>query len=193
MPASSPSPVPAEGGRRPEPKWDGYRAGLLVSRGGEVVLRSRRGAQMAAAFPEIVRAARQELGEGWALDGEPVVWEGGRLAFERLQRRLASRGARAEQAAKEWPARFVAFDLPHDGDQDLTGWPYARRRAALEELFAGLPAAGPLALCPSTTEAAVAAEWLGWTSAGLEGLCFKRLDERYLPGGSTRCGPRPRR
>ncbi|MFD8599164.1 ATP-dependent DNA ligase [Kitasatospora sp. NPDC059646] len=164
-----------------EPKWDGYRAGLLVGRGGEVVLRSRRGALMAAAFPEIVRAARQ-LGEGFALDGELVVWEGGRLAFDRLQRRLASRGARAAQAAAEWPAHYVAFDLLHDGEQDLARWPYARRRAALEELFAGLPAAGPLALCPSTTDPALAREWLSWTAAGLEGLCFKRLDEPYLPG-----------
>ncbi|MFJ5927573.1 ATP-dependent DNA ligase [Kitasatospora sp. NPDC092948] len=177
-PVSSPD-LPA--GWAAEPKWDGYRAQLATGQGGRVVLRSRRGAQMAAAFPEIVRAARQ-LDEGCALDGELVVWEGGRLAFERLRHRLASRGARAEQAAKEWPAHYVAFDLLHDGEEDLTGWPYWRRRAALEGLFAALPAAGPLALCPSTTEPAVADEWLGWTAAGLEGLCFKRSDERYLPG-----------
>ncbi|MFJ1796823.1 ATP-dependent DNA ligase [Kitasatospora griseola] len=167
-----------------EPKWDGYRAGLLVGRDGRVAVRSRRGAEMAPAFPEIVRAA-QQLGEGCALDGELVVWEAGRLAFGRLQRRLASRGARAEQAAREWPAHFVAFDLLHNGAKDLTGWSYARRRAALEELFAGLPAAGTLALCPSTTDPAVAREWLGWTAAGMEGLCFKRLEERYLPGQRT--------
>ncbi|WP_425268761.1 ATP-dependent DNA ligase [Kitasatospora cheerisanensis] len=165
-----------------EPKWDGYRAQLAVGEGGRVALRSRRGAEMAAAFPEVVRAAQAQLGEGVGLDGELVVWEGGRLAFERLQRRLASRGARAEHAAREWPAHYVAFDFLHDGGQDLSRWPYVRRRAALEELFAGLPAAGPLALCPSTTDPAVAREWLGWTAAGLEGLCFKRLDERYLPG-----------
>jgi ATP-dependent DNA ligase len=66
-----------------------------------------------------------------------VVWERDRLAFERLQQRLARRGAAAAQAAWEWPAHFVAFDLVHRGD-DLTGWPYARRRAALEALFAEL-------------------------------------------------------
>ncbi|WP_404870913.1 hypothetical protein ACI1MP_37280 (plasmid) [Kitasatospora griseola] len=157
-PVSSPV-LPA--GWAAEPKWDGYRAGPLVGRGGRVVLRSRRGAEMAAEFPEIVRAAQEELGEGCALDGELVVWEAGRLAFERLQRRLASRGARVGQAAKEWPAHFVAFDLLHDGERDLTGWPFRRRRAALEELFAGLPTAGPLALCPSTTGPAPATEWLG--------------------------------
>lgn len=27
----------------------------------------------------------------------------------------------------------------------------------------------------------VAKQWLGWTAAGLEGLCFKRLDEPYRP------------
>ncbi|MFI5679954.1 DNA ligase-like domain-containing protein [Streptomyces cellulosae] len=63
------------------------------------------------------------------INGELVVWERDRVAFERLQQRLARRGAAAAQAAPEWPAHFVAFDLVHRGD-DLTGWPYARRRAA---------------------------------------------------------------
>ncbi|MEV7123837.1 hypothetical protein [Kitasatospora griseola] len=70
----------------------------------------------------------------------------------------------------------------HDGERDLTGWPFRRRGAALEELFAGLPTAGPPALCPSTSDPALARKWLGWTAAGLEGRCFKRLDERCLPG-----------
>ncbi|MEU5047703.1 hypothetical protein [Streptomyces griseorubiginosus] len=41
------------------------------------------------------------------LDGELVVWESGRLAFERLQQRLARRGAGAARAAAEWPAHYV--------------------------------------------------------------------------------------
>jgi hypothetical protein len=39
-----------------EPKWDGFRAALSVD-GGQAVLRSRRGAQMGPAFPEIVAGA----------------------------------------------------------------------------------------------------------------------------------------
>jgi hypothetical protein len=41
-------------------------------------------------------------------DGELVVWDtAGRLAFERLQNRLARRGAGAAREAQEWPAHFV--------------------------------------------------------------------------------------
>ncbi|MEU1050200.1 hypothetical protein ABZ400_34295 [Streptomyces sp. NPDC005897] len=55
----------------------------------------------------------------------------------------------------------------------------ARRRDALETLFAEAGLSTPFALCPSTTDPATAREWLTWTSAGLEGLCFKRLAEPY--------------
>ncbi|MFF0095293.1 hypothetical protein ACFYSF_35925 [Streptomyces canus] len=164
-----------------EPKWDGYRAQLAVYAGGRALLRSRRGTDMAPAFPEIRAAALAQLPEDTGLDGELVVWERDRLAFERLQQRLARRGAAAAQAAREWPAHFVAFDLVHRGD-DLTGWPYARRRAALEALFAERGLAAPFTLCPSTTDPALAREWLSWTAAGVEGLCFKRLEESYHGG-----------
>ncbi|MER7901101.1 ATP-dependent DNA ligase [Streptomyces sp. NPDC096046] len=115
------------------------------------------------------------------------MWERDRLAFERLQQRLARRGAVAAQAAREWPAHFVAFNLVHRGD-DLTGWPYARRHAALEALFAELGLTAPFTLCPSTTDPALAREWLSWTAAGVEGLCFKRLEESYR-GGVAAAGP----
>jgi hypothetical protein len=75
-----------------------------------VVLRSRRGTEMAPAFPEIVAGAVQ-VPDATAMDGELVVWDAGRLAFERLQNRLQHRGAGAARAAVEWPAHFVAFDL----------------------------------------------------------------------------------
>lgn len=178
---ATPVPDPAlRPGWASEPKWDGYRAQLAVYAGGRVLLRSRRGTDMTASFPEIRAAALAQLPEDTGLDGELVVWERDRLAFERLQQRLARRGATAAQAAREWPAHFVAFDLVHRGD-DLTGWPYARRRAALEALFAERGLTTPWVLCPSTTDPALAREW-SWTAAGVEGLCFKRLEEPYRGG-----------
>ncbi|WP_225840561.1 ATP-dependent DNA ligase [Streptomyces sp. NK08204] len=113
---------------------DGYRAQLAVYAGGRVLLRSRQGTDMTASFPEIRAAILAQLPADTGLDGELVVWERDRLAFERLQQRLARRGAGAAQAACRWPAHHVVFDLVHAG-QDLTGWPYERRRAALEALL----------------------------------------------------------
>jgi ATP-dependent DNA ligase len=102
------SPVPdydLRPGWAAEPKWDGFRALVSVD-AGQVVLRPRRRTELAPAFPEVMAGATQ-LPDTTALDGELIVWEEGRLAFERLQRR----GAGTARAAAEGPAHFVAFDL----------------------------------------------------------------------------------
>ncbi|MCX4673615.1 ATP-dependent DNA ligase [Streptomyces sp. NBC_01381] len=163
-----------------EPKWDGYRALLARYADGRVVLRSRRGTDMTAAFPEIASAAAALPGDT-ALDGELVVWENDRLAFERLQGRLNRTAAAAANIAAVAPAHFVAFDLLRQGE-DLTRKPYASRRAALERLFTDYELGPPWTLCPSTTDPRQAAEWLTWSAVGMEGLVFKRLAEPYLPG-----------
>lgn len=163
-----------------EPKWDGFRALISVD-AGRVVLRSRRGTEMGPSFPEVVAGAVQ-LPDATALDGELVVWDAaGRLAFERLHNRLVRRGAGAARAAEEWPAHFVAFDLLRLSGTDTTSWPYRRRRAALESVFAARRLIAPWSLCPSTTEADVVREWLTWASVGMEGVVFKRLDDAYKP------------
>ncbi|MDX3370683.1 ATP-dependent DNA ligase [Streptomyces sp. ME02-6987-2C] len=179
-PVDSPD-LPA--GAAAEPKWDGYRAQIARYADGRVLLRSRQGTDMTAAFPEIADAALAQLPADTGLDGELVVWEGERLAFERLQQRMARRrGAGALAAARTWPAHLVVFDVLRLEGADLTLWPYARRRTALETLFADTPLTAPFTLCPSTTVPATARDWLTWTSAGLEGLCFKRLSDPYRPG-----------
>lgn len=78
---------------------DGYRCRLEVREAGVAALRSRRGADLAEAFPEIRQAALAQLPSGTGLDGELIVREDERLAFERLQARAAARGARATAAA----------------------------------------------------------------------------------------------
>ncbi|MEU3491233.1 ATP-dependent DNA ligase [Streptomyces massasporeus] len=178
---SSPVPEPRlRPGWVAELKWDGFRALLSVD-AGKVALRSRRGTEMGPAFPEIVAGAAQ-LPDATALDGELVVWEEGRLAFERLQNRLQRRGAGAARAADEALAHFVAFDLLRLSGTDTTSWPYQRRRAALESLFAARRLTAPWALCPSTTDADAVREWLTWGAVGIEGVVYKRLDGRYEPG-----------
>ncbi|WP_329438127.1 hypothetical protein [Streptomyces canus] len=168
----------------------------MSANAGQVVLRSRRGTEMAASFPEIV-AGIVQLPDATAFDGELVVWDAaGRLAFERLQNRLARRGAGSARAAQECPARFVAFDVLRLSGTDTTGWPYRRRRATLESVFAARGLIAPWVLCPSTTDPATVREWLTWTSVGIEGVLFKRLGDPYRPSGrgwqKYRCA-RPRR
>ncbi|MGW1363063.1 ATP-dependent DNA ligase [Streptomyces chartreusis] len=167
-------------GHAAEPKWDGFRAAVAVD-AGSITLRSRRGTQMAAAFPEITAGAVQ-LPDQTAFDGELVVWVQGRLAFERLQDRLHRRGSGAARAADAWPAHFVAFDLLRLSGTVTTSWPYRRRRAALEAVFTARRLSAPWTLCPSTTDPEQVAEWLTWGSVGMEGVIFKRLADPYRPG-----------
>lgn len=176
-PIASPDRPP---GHAAEPKWDGWRA-LFSLDAGRVVLRSRKGTDLAPSFPE-VRAGSAQLPDATALDGELVVWESGRLAFERLQGRLQRRGARADRLAEQWPAHFVAFDLLRQAGTDTTRWPYERRRAALEVLFAEHNLSAPWTLSPSTTDLATVHEWLTtWTAVGLEGVVYKNLAGVYEP------------
>ncbi|MFD5134509.1 ATP-dependent DNA ligase [Streptomyces olindensis] len=115
------------------------------------------------------------------MNGELVVWEEHRLAFERLQDRLQRRGAGAARAAEEASAHFVAFDLIRLSGTDTTAWPYQRRRAALESVFAARRVSAPWALSPSTTDPATVRERLTWAAVGVEGIVFKRLDSTYQP------------
>lgn len=165
-----------------EPKWDGYRALVERAADGTVLLRSRRGTDMNAAFPEVTAAA-DRLPDATAFDGEIVVWDGGRLAFERLQGRLNRTGAAAARSAEAAPAHFVVFDLLRIEGADLTSLSYRERRTRLEALFARDTLGPAWALCPSTTDPATAAGWLEWSRVGMEGLVFKGLADRYRPGG----------
>ncbi|MFF5553852.1 ATP-dependent DNA ligase [Streptomyces olivaceoviridis] len=177
---AAPVPDPAlPAGWAAEVKWDGWRAAVSVE-AGHIVLRSRRGTNLLPAFPE-VRAGCAQLPDATALDGELVVWEAGRLAFERLQGRLRARGTGAARLAGGWPAHFVAFDLLRLEGTDTTRWAYRRRRAALEELFQQRGLTAPWALCPSTTDASTVREWLTWTAVGVEGIVYKQLDSIYAP------------
>lgn len=169
-------------GSAAEPKWDGFRCTLVRPGGSRAVLRSRRGTDLTAAFPEIAQAASRDLPADTVLDGELVIWDQGRLSFELLQSRLNSTRAVAARQAAEHPAHYVAFDLLHLADRDLVALGYADRRRELENLFAERGLTGPWTLSPSTTDQSKVDEWLTWSPVGIEGVVFKRLDQPYLPG-----------
>ncbi|MBR7828766.1 ATP-dependent DNA ligase [Actinospica sp. MGRD01-02] len=168
-----------------EPKWDGIRAWIARFADGRVLVRSRRGTDLTAAFPELEAAAAAlpaTCGE-ILLDGEIVLWFGGKLAFDKLLSRMGRKRASAVRLAAELPVNFVAFDLVHLDADDLRAQPYARRRAKLVELFARLELAPPWTLCPASADPDEIASWLAaWLPLGIEGLCFKRADQPYQPG-----------
>ena len=129
-----------------EPKYDGIRALVSVvprGRSVEVTIASRQGNDKTKQFPEVVAALvrwgkRRKLAA--LLDGEIVALdaEGEPIGFERLQERIHQTSApEVKRLASERPVAFVAFDLLHDGSDELVGLPLAERRGRLEAALAG--------------------------------------------------------
>jgi len=63
-----------------------------------------------AAHPDYLQLMKSDpRGAGALLDGELVIWDGARLTFEQLGRRLGRSPAGAAQLALELPAHMVVF------------------------------------------------------------------------------------
>lgn len=166
-----------------EPKWDGFRT-IVFRDGDEVELGSRNERPMTRYFPELVEALRANLPERCVVDGEIVLVRGGRLDFDALQQRIHPAASRVRLLAEQTPVSFVAFDLLALGDDDLTGRPFAERRALLEQALAA--ASDPVFITPATGDLAVAREWFErFEGAGLDGVVAKPLDGTYQPDKRT--------
>lgn len=168
-----------------EPKWDGFRS-ILFRSGDRLEIGSRNEKPMTRYFPEVVEAGLANLPERCVVDGEIIVVRPGedRLDFDLLSQRIHPAASRVRKLSVETPARFVAFDLLALGDEDLTGRPFAERRALLEEALAD--AQPPIHLTPATREREVAATWFSaFEGAGLDGLVAKPVDGPYEPDKRT--------
>ncbi len=165
-----------------EPKWDGFRA-VVFRDGPEVEIGSRNERPMTRYFPEVAEAVRESLPGRCVVDGEIVVpsADGRRLDFEALLQRIHPAASRVRLLASRTPAAFVAFDLLALGDDDYTGQPFSRRRAALERALRH--ARPPVHLTPATTSIGTAQVWFSqFEGAGLDGIVAKPLDGTYQQG-----------
>ncbi|WP_033894856.1 non-homologous end-joining DNA ligase [Streptomyces anulatus] len=168
-----------------EVKQDGQRCVVYLPGDGTVVLRSRSGADITPAYPELAGLGTALGSRPAVLDGEIVALDGeGRSDFERLQSRMGLAGspARAARMATKIPAHLMLFDVAFLDTHDLTRSPYSERRAVLEALgLAGAAWSTPAAVVGHGQQA------LKMTAAaGLEGLVAKRLTSLYEPGVRSR-------
>jgi ATP-dependent DNA ligase len=162
-----------------EPKWDGFRC-IVFRDGDEVELGSRNEKPLTRYFPELPDALKANLPERCVIDGEIVIPGDDGLQFEALLQRIHPAASRVKMLAAETPASFVAFDLLALGDDDLTGRPFAERRALLVEALAG--AEPPVHLTPATDDPDVARDWFErFEGAGLDGVVAKAVDLQYVP------------
>ncbi|WFE95996.1 non-homologous end-joining DNA ligase [Micromonospora sp. WMMD987] len=169
-------PLPVGAGWAYEFKWDGVRA-LADLTGGHPHLYARSGAEITTAYPELVTLAEQV--DDALLDGEVVLFDpAGQPSFTALAERMHVRDrAKAARLAATIPVTYMIFDLLRLRGEDLTGWPYHERRAALDGLGLG---AARWTVPPCFTDGAATYQAAG--EHGLEGVLAKRAGSAYRPG-----------
>lgn len=169
-------PLPTGPGWTYEFKWDGVRALADISAGRQH-LYARSGVEITAAYPEL--ATLHEQVDDVLLDGEVVLLgAAGQPSFTALAERMHVRDRnRAARLAAVAPVTYMIFDVLRLRGADLTGWPYERRRAALEALDLG---AARWAVPPGFPDGPATYEAAG--EHGLEGVLAKRTGSPYRPG-----------
>jgi len=172
-------------------KWDGIRVqavsgldadGTRVSR-----LYSRTGEDISKSFPDLAGALRLD----GAIDGELLIVRDGRVqTFNVLQQRLNRKAVTAKLIA-EFPVHLRAYDLLHDGENDLRELGFAERREKLAAFIAKLndPRIDLSPLVPfdswdalTAARADPASAGAGEDAAAVEGVMLKRRDAPYVPG-----------
>jgi ATP-dependent DNA ligase len=164
-----------------EPKWDGFRC-IVFRDGADFELVSRGGKTLNRYFPELLDVLAEALPSRCVVDGEIVVVVDGRLDFDRLSDRIHPAESRVRLLAGSTPASFVAFDVLALGDEDLTGRPFAERRAVLTGLLGG-HVHEHVHVTQATDDAELAKSWFErFEGAGLDGVVAKPRQVGYRPG-----------
>jgi bifunctional non-homologous end joining protein LigD len=158
-------------------EWSGRRTLIRVS-GGRITAYDDSGDDVTPLYPEL-RGLGDQLGSTEAfLDGEIVVFDGGKPSPEGLGHRARA----TKNAAKRLPARYPAFflinDLMHLDGLSCLRLPYTRRR----ELLDGLGLAGPHWQVPRHYLGDGGAVARAAREHGLAGIVAKRADSAYHPG-----------
>ncbi len=168
-----------------EPKFDGFRV-QIHKNDDEVHLFSRNLEDMTHAFPEIVKAAKNELkAKSAILEGEAIAYNpltNEFLPFQETTKRR--RKHEVEAMAKKLPLAVFAFDILYLDGKDITQLPYSERRKHLENIIHS----GNLVIRKAeervlSTPKQILEFFNEAVSEGLEGLMLKKLDAPYKAGG----------
>src|SRR5258706_3933424 len=161
-----------------EPKLDGYRVLAFID-GKEVKLRSRRGLDLTASFPQLVSELGQQMVKGMVLDGEIVAFdETGRPSFNELQNRVQLKTEREIALAdRKAPVALYCFDLLHFAGVGVRAATYLERRRWLAQCVLPTPHV-QLVHAEEDGEALYKAA----LASGFEGVVAKRKDASYDAG-----------
>mgnify|MGYP000148814462 CR=1 FL=1 len=165
-----------------ETKWDGIRA--QVHKTGEgatarVDIFTRTMDRIDAGFPDVVSALRQVPGE-FLVDGEIVPYRDGKvLPFAHLQKRLGRVNV-STKVQRDYPVRFIAFDILYRDGRLLMDEPLRARRGELESWSSGETLLNGISeVCDA---ASINVAFDASRDAGNEGLILKDPESVYSAG-----------
>ncbi len=171
-----PADLPPQGaGWVHEIKVDGYRLQVGIG-GGAAKVRTRKGLDWTERFPELAKAAA-----GWAdavIDGELCALDDDSMPdFSALQAAISE--------GKTGRLIYFAFDLLHEGEEDLRGLPLSHRKARLKAYVDRVGRAGPMLRYVDHFATTGKAVLESACRMDLEGVISKKLDAPYRAGRSS--------
>ena len=168
-----------------ESKYDGARIQIHKD-GEETRVFTRKLEDVTEAFPDIVRAVRENVdAEQCVLDGEAIGYDpetGTPVTFQRFSQRI-KRKYDVEKLSEEIPALVYCFDVLALEGKSLLDRSLEARLDALEAVLDAEPGAIERAENERVTDEESAREFYEKAlEAGHEGVMLKNLNARYQPG-----------
>ncbi len=168
-----------------ESKYDGLRVQIhMDKKAKKVEIFSRRLEKLTPMFPELVKAALEEVDAKTAIfEGEAILYDEVSEQFRPFQETIQrKRKHGVEEMSAEMPLHVFTFDLLYLDGEDYLGVPYKDRRKKLEDIIGGkgtLRLSGRIITSnPKEFEKYFETE----ISDGLEGVIAKDLSAKYIAG-----------
>jgi DNA ligase D-like protein (predicted ligase) len=165
-----------------EPKFDGTRC-ITHTTANRIFLQNRRMADITGRYPDLVSALRETVPEECVLDGEIIVFSGGKVDFHALQRReQQQRKLRIDILSQRYPATYIVFDILFTGGENIMHLPLSRRKEILSRHIREDYRVVLIDYLEEKGEAYFRAA----RKKGLEGVMAKREESSYQPGIRSR-------
>jgi DNA ligase-1 len=168
-----------------EPKLDGFR--LQIHKvGNDVKLFTRRLDNVSAAFPEVVKYAKECIkAKECLLDSEAVGFDaktGKYRPFQEISQRI-KRKHNIDQLVKKLPVEVNVFDVIYHNGKDLLSEPFEKRRAVLKKILHSKKKKFVIVPQITTSDEKKAEKYYhDALDIGHEGVMFKNLKSPYKPG-----------
>lgn len=116
-------------------KWDGIR-GIVHIENDNVRIVTRKGNNCTGSYPDLALLHRQIDAHHAVLDGEMVVFDGGKPSFYHALRRNRTQNiSSAQRLAVQYPAKYIVFDILFLNGKDVRTLPLSKRQQMLRTHF----------------------------------------------------------